>query len=173
MSEAKFNIKGPAGAVVAVIAIGVFVYMEFFMPFSITSREKKAIFEKIDGIRLSKLTKIATSTTKKFKETGKVTDDSKEIKELSGEVKITEVTGKKSFLSGTKVKVVYTLAGKTPKADGGVMYFKLYRRKNRKGRTSRNRRVELTKISKEAYEASLFGSSKEKAKKEEKEKTGW
>ena len=173
MSEAKFNMKGPAGAIVAVIAIGVFVYMEFFMPFSITSRDKKAILEKIESIKLSKMTQIATSTTKQFKETGKVTDDLKEIKELTGDVNITEVTGKKSFLSGTKVKVVYTIAGKTPKADGGVMYFKLYRRKKRKGRISRNRRVELTKISKETYEASLFGSRKEKAKKEEKEKTGW
>ena len=173
MSEAKFNMKGPAGAIVALIAIGVFVYMEFFMPFSATSRDKKAIIEKIESMRGSAISKIATSVTQKFKKAGKVTDESKKLKDLTGEIKITEVTGKKSFLSGTKVKVVYTIAGKTPKADGGVLYFKLYRRKKRNGRISSNRRVELTQISKEAYEASLFGSSKEKDVKEGSEKSGW
>lgn len=147
MSEMKVNLKGPAGTIVAVIAICVFVYMEFFMPFSITSRDKKAIVEKITNARFSEISRITANMARKQTTTEKRDDNLKKIKELTGEVKIIDVKGKKSFLSGTKIKVVYTIGGKSPKDDGGVIYFKLYRRKTGRSR----RRVELTRISKEDY----------------------
>lgn len=150
MAEVKFNTKNPIGMILVVIAAFVFIYVEFLMPFHVTSRDKRAIKQKIEELKCSKMGQIATGTAEKIKATGNVTDGLKKMKELTGEIKITDVKGKKSFFSGTKIKVVYTIGGKTPKADGGVLYFKLYRQKN--GRTSNRRRVSLFQISKKAFE---------------------
>ena len=161
MPDIKFNFKGPVGAVVAVLVVGVMVYMEFFMPFYLTSRDKKAIQEKVESVRLFKQTNLVETTRKVYEGTGKIKDDSKAFNELSGEIKIIEMKGKKSFLSGIKVKVIYTIAEKPPKTDGGMLYFKLYRHTSK---NSNVKRTELTQISKERYEKSLFNFSKGKKK---------
>jgi lipopolysaccharide export LptBFGC system permease protein LptF len=149
MSEMKFNVKGPVGAVIAVVVIGVVVYVKFFIPFSPTSSDKKAIMEKIENLRLSEMSQVSGANMKQYKNTGKFRDDSKELKNLSGKIEITEIQGKKGFLSGTKIKVIYTIDGKTPKSDGGVLFFKLYYKKRRK--SSIRKKVELTQITEDYY----------------------
>jgi len=150
MSEMRLNVKGPIGAVIAVIVISAVGYFHFFVPFKPTSRDKKAILEKIESLRLAEMSQISGVNVKQYKETGRFRDDSKEIKDLSGKIEITEIQGKKGFISGTKIKVIYTIGGKTPKGDGGVLCFKLYRRKHRKSHITR--RVELTQITEDDYE---------------------
>lgn len=127
MPEMKINLKGPIGAVIGILVLGGVIYYQFFMPFLPTEEDKKAIREKIEQLRLEDMSRIAKTTVEQYKNTGKTRDTSKEIKDLSGKIGITDIQGKKSFFSGIKVKVTYTIDGKTPETDGGVLYFRIHR----------------------------------------------
>lgn len=131
MAAFKIPIKGPAGVVVLVIIIIGFIYYLFFMPFMATTADRKAIRGKIEEIRTADIGRIAKTTVDQYKKTGKTRDTSQDIKDLSGKIAITEMEGKNPVFGSAKVKVTYTLDGKTPK-DGGILYFRLYRRKGRK-----------------------------------------
>jgi len=150
MPEMNFKIKGPVGAVIGGIVICVFIYVQFFMPFSLTSREKKIVLQELENMRVAEMLQTSSANMKRYKETGQYRDDSKEIKALSGKIEITSIEGKKSLFYGSKMKVTYTIDGKTPKGDGGVLFFKVYRRKRRKS-TTRNI-IELTQITEDYYD---------------------
>ena len=166
MAEMKFNFKGPVGIVIGIVVVGVIAYVQFFMPLSVSSKDKKAILKKLELIRLTRMSKTSTATMKQYKNTGKFKNDLSQLEELSGNIKIVEVKGTKSLFSGNKIRVVYTIGGKTSKIDGGVLYFRIYHRKKRK--SSHRKRVELTQITKASYESSQSSSEQQKEKKEEK-----
>lgn len=150
MSEVNMHLKGPAGAIIGGIVIIGFVYYQFFMPFSPSAEDKKAIKEKIEEIRVADMGRIAKTTVDQYKKTGKTRDTSKELKALSGKIKITKIEGKKGSFGRTKIKVTYTLDGKTPKNNGGTLYFSLYRRKQ--NRRSLRKITELSQITEDDYQ---------------------
>lgn len=150
MSEMRFNLKGPVGAIIGLLIVGGFVFFRFFMPFFATSQDKRAIIGKIKEINNAEVNRITKATVKHFKNTGKAIKTSDEIKGLVSDIKITDIEGKKKFLGGTKIKVTYTIDGKTPKHDGGVLFFRLYRRKQR--RRSNRKITELSQITKDDFE---------------------
>ena len=129
MAETTFNLKGPAGAVIGIIIIGIIIYFKYFLPFAPTDQDKKAILQELEQLRVADMTMVSKASLDHYKNTGKVMDKSKEIKNLTGKIEIREIQGKKSFLSGIKIKVTYTIDGQTPKTDGGIRYFSLHRRK--------------------------------------------
>ncbi len=150
MSEMKFNFKGPVGAVIGILIIAGIFYYKYFMPFSPTTRDKKAIIEKIEQLRIADMARISSTGVKFYKKTGKVVDNTKDIESLSGKIVITDIQGKRGFTSGIKIKVSYTVGGKTPKGDGGILFFKLYRRK--RGKSSIRKIVDLSQITEDLYE---------------------
>ena len=149
MAEMKFNIKGPVGAVVAILIVGGFICFRLFMPFWATSEDKKALKEEIERMRNEDISRIAKTTIDQYKNTGKTRDTSKEIKVLTGDVKITNIEGKRSFLGSLKVKVNYTIGGKTPAGDGGILYFRLTRRK--RSRNSSRKISAVSQITEDVY----------------------
>lgn len=151
MSESKLKIKGPIGFIIGFIVIVIFIYVQFFTPYTPSDIEKKAILKEIKQLNLKELLQLTTSNTKQYKNSGKFRDDSKEIKDLSGEVKIIKIEGKKTFLLGTKIKVTYTIDGKTLKPTGGIKYFTLRRIKRKKSNTNRIKRISLTQITEDDY----------------------
>ena len=150
MSEMKFNVNGPIGAVLGILIVGGILYYKYFMPFSPTTRDKKAILEKIEELRIADMARISKAGVDLHKNTGKVVDNTKDIVDLSGKIVITDIQGKRGFTSGIKIKVTYTIGGKTPKSDAGILFFKLYRRK--RGKSSMRRKVDLTQITEDLYE---------------------
>jgi hypothetical protein len=128
MAEMNFNLKGPVGIVVAVLVIAGYISYRLFMPFWATSEDKIAIKEEIERLRTEDMNRITKTTIDQYKKTGDTRNTSKEIKQLMGDIKITDIEGKKSFMGDLKVKVKYTIGGNIP-PDGGIIYFRLYRRK--------------------------------------------
>lgn len=149
MSEMKFDIKGPVGAVLGVVILGAIIYFKYFMPFTPTVQDREAVLEKLKQLRVADMSMISKANVDHYKETGQIVDSSKAIKNLTGKIEITDIAGKKTFLSGIKIKVTYTIDGKTPKADGGVLYFQLHRRKQ--GKIGVKKIIDLYQITEDNY----------------------
>lgn len=149
MSEIKFNLKGPAGAVIGIIIIGVIVYFRYFIPFAATAQDKEAIRQELEQMRVADMSMISKASVDHYKNTGKVMDQSKDIRNLTGKIAITDIHSKKSLFSGIKIKVSYTIDGKIPKTDGGVRYFRLHRRE--RSQHSLQKAIDLYPISEDDY----------------------
>jgi hypothetical protein len=149
MAEMKFNTKGPAGIIVGLLVLAGVVYYQFFMPVYFSSAEKRAILNEIETVRMTALGKLSETTLEAHKKTGKVNDVTTKIEALSGKIKIEEIQGKRTLLSGIKIKVTYTIDGKIPKSDDGVLYFKIHRPKRKK--SGRRRSINLYKITESEY----------------------
>lgn len=149
MAEIKFNTKGPAGIIIGLLVLAGVVYYQFFMPVYLSSAEKRAILHKIENIRMTEVAELSGTAVKFYKKTGNINDVTANLKALRGKIKITKIQGKRTFLSGIKIKVTYTIAGKIPKSDSGVLYFKL--RHLKRGKNVRRRSINLYKITESEY----------------------
>ncbi len=149
MAEMKMSSKGPMGIIITIIVVAGFIYYQFFMPVHFSSTEKQTILNEIEIVRITELSETSKRTLELYKKTGKYRDDSAKIKELCGTIKIKDIQAKRSLLSGTKIKVTYTITNKQTKATNAVIYFKVYRSKSK--RSIRRKRMTLYKITKNEY----------------------
>lgn len=149
MAEIKLNTKGPLGVVLGILILGGIIYYQFLMPVHLGSREKREILDEIRDIKMAEVAKLTGTTVQQYKATGKVANSvTGKIKQLSGKLKLDKIESKRSIFSGTKIKVTYTIDGKTPK-DGGVVYLKLYRRQ--RSSSGRRRNMNIYRITKSEY----------------------
>ena len=149
MAEMKFNVKGPMGIIVIILAVAGGLYYQFFMPVYFSSSEKRAIENEIEIVRITELSETSSRTLELYKKTGKYRDDSAKIKALCGKIKLKDIKSKRSLLGGVKIKVTYTITNKQTKATTAVIYFKIHRTKSRK--SHRRGRMTLYKITKHEY----------------------
>jgi hypothetical protein len=149
MAEMKFNVKGPVGIIVTLIAVAGFLYYQFFMPVYFDSAEKRAIVNEIEIARITELSETSSRTLELYKKTGKYRGDLAKIKALCGKIKLKDIKSKRSLLGGVKIKVTYTITNKTTKATTAVIYFKVYYNKSSKSHL--RGRMNLYKITKHEY----------------------
>lgn len=153
MAEAKFEIKGWPGAIIALILIGIFVYVSFFKPRTLDKNEKKVIKQQLEYTRLGDISKISEKVLSG--ERLPTESEIKKIKDSAGEIKITSFKINKGIIGRKKVKVEYTLNGKIPEDDQGIRYFSISKDHEDEGNlvrlTNRKRRVWVTEIDAKSY----------------------
>ena len=149
----KIDFKGPVGMILGVIFIGVMVYIKFFLPYSVTLADRKAILKKLKELQMEDISRINKVNMDHFKKSGQFFDDSKELANIMGDIKIVKVEGKKAIL-GDKIKVSFTISGKVPKNDRGIRFFSINRRYRKNNHTLKE--TILREITEDDYVSSKF-----------------